>query len=151
MKFSVDNINWSSPEAYNAQKSWVLTAGEGTKKVYARFSDKAGNWSDSFFDTIILDTTAPHIDSITPADSAALYENSTVVISVAAGNTGPSLVEYQFSIDGVILQAWSGQSTYSWSTTAGKHTLKVEVKDTGGEDSRQSEVFVLRRPIAPPS
>jgi len=47
MQFSNDNVNWSAPVAYATRYPWTLTTGDGTKRVYARFSDKAGNWSDA--------------------------------------------------------------------------------------------------------
>jgi hypothetical protein len=61
MQFSNDNKTWSSPEAYAAGKSWSLPAGDGTKTVYVKFKDAAGNWSAAYSDTIILDTAKPAI------------------------------------------------------------------------------------------
>ena len=40
-------------------QGWPLTGGEGTKQVYARFKDYAGNISASAVDTIIVDQTPP--------------------------------------------------------------------------------------------
>lgn len=40
-------------------QGWPLTGGEGTKHVYARYRDYAGNISESAIDTIIVDQTAP--------------------------------------------------------------------------------------------
>ncbi len=45
MKFSNDNVNWSSPVTYSTSAAWTLTSGEGLKTVYVRFSDAAGNWT----------------------------------------------------------------------------------------------------------
>ncbi len=61
MKFSNDNINYSIPEAYAASKAWTLTPGDGTKTVYARFKDNAGNWSSAYSDTIVLDAIPPSL------------------------------------------------------------------------------------------
>lgn len=57
MKFSNDESSWSTPESYSTTKQWTLTSGNGTKTVYVKFKDAAGNWSDSINDTITLDTT----------------------------------------------------------------------------------------------
>jgi len=43
MQFSNDGTTWSGWESYNATKSWTLSAGDGTKTVYAQFKDNAGN------------------------------------------------------------------------------------------------------------
>ncbi|MFA6217599.1 MAG: SpvB/TcaC N-terminal domain-containing protein [Candidatus Omnitrophota bacterium] len=61
MQFLNDNSTWSTPEAYAASKAWTVSAGEGTKTVYVKYKDVAGNWSSGYSDTIILDTTAPGI------------------------------------------------------------------------------------------
>ena len=46
MKFSNDSINWSVKEEYKNQKKYVSVApGNGTKTIYVKFQDSAGNWS----------------------------------------------------------------------------------------------------------
>lgn len=59
MQFSDDNSSWSAAEAYTAGKSWALSSGDGSKTVYVKFKDGAGNWSQVYSDTITLDTTMP--------------------------------------------------------------------------------------------
>jgi hypothetical protein len=44
---------------YTSPIAWTLTAGEGTKTVYAQWRDSAGNWSAVDNDTITFDTSAP--------------------------------------------------------------------------------------------
>jgi hypothetical protein len=63
MCFSNDNLTWSSWEAFASTKSWTLEGGEGTKTVYAKFRDKAGNGTVSTFTDIIIydDILAPEI------------------------------------------------------------------------------------------
>jgi len=69
MQFSNDNLIWSAPEPYSSTTSWTLTSGQGIKKVYAKFGDYAGNWSETVLNTITLDpnirltpTTPPYYD-----------------------------------------------------------------------------------------
>jgi len=66
MMFSNDNLTWSLPEPYSSTTSWVLTSGQGSRTVYAGFSDYAGNWSDIVLSTIILDPEA-RLTRIMPA------------------------------------------------------------------------------------
>ena len=55
MRFSNDGKSWSSEVAYASTHQWTLTAGDGTKTVYANFRDAAGNWmSTPASDTITL-------------------------------------------------------------------------------------------------
>ena len=72
MKFSNDNLVYSTPQAYSAMASWILTVGDGTKTVYAKFSDGAGNWSAATTKTIMLDTLPPQVDFTAPLDGAVI-------------------------------------------------------------------------------
>jgi hypothetical protein len=54
MQFSNDNVTYSTPEEFAATKLWTLLPGDGTKTVYAKFGDPAGNWSIPYSDTIDL-------------------------------------------------------------------------------------------------
>ena len=72
MQCSNDNVTYSAAEAYATTKAWTLTSGDGTKTVYVKFKDTAGNWSGAFSDTITLDTTAPGITITSPVDGAVV-------------------------------------------------------------------------------
>lgn len=55
MMLSNDNEKWFGPKPFSPTKTWVLTPGEGTKTVYAKFCDAAGNWmAEPVTDTIEL-------------------------------------------------------------------------------------------------
>jgi hypothetical protein len=69
MSFSNDyGGTWSTAEAYASTKSWQLTAGQGLKNVWARFTDANGHWTDvyDFIDYV------PTYENITRDDIAAL-------------------------------------------------------------------------------
>ncbi len=66
-----DSEGWESP---SGTKEWVLTSGNGTKTVYYQIRNSLGSVSDTFSDTITLDTAEPIITptpgpSETPSDS----------------------------------------------------------------------------------
>jgi|GEM_PF-1726496 len=77
MQFSPNKIIWSRPEPYVATKNFRLSWGDGSKFVYARVKDVAGNWSQPFYDSIILDTIPPWCPVlytvVTPTSSS--YQN----------------------------------------------------------------------------
>ncbi len=50
---------WSTWQAFRSTKSWTLTSGQGTKRVYYQIKDKAGNTSVVVSDTIKYDSVAP--------------------------------------------------------------------------------------------
>jgi len=55
MCFSNEDKQWSSPKPFSLIKFWVLSAGEGEKTVYAKFSDATGNWmTQPVSDSIML-------------------------------------------------------------------------------------------------
>ncbi|MGE5599467.1 MAG: fibronectin type III domain-containing protein, partial [Bacteroidota bacterium] len=64
MSFSNDGRIWSADEPYQAVKSYTLPGGDGLKRIYARFRDRAGNYSDPVSDGIILDTKPPLITDV---------------------------------------------------------------------------------------
>ena len=72
MKFSPDGITFSSPEPYAISKGWTLSSGEGTKTVYVKFADAAGNWSQPASDAILLDTIPPVVTITSPQDGQTL-------------------------------------------------------------------------------
>ena len=90
MQFSNSGTFWSTPEPYAATKAWTLTSGAGTKTVYARFRDAAGNWSAPATDTIVLDTTAPTISAV----AASAITETTAVITWTTSEPATSQVEY---------------------------------------------------------
>jgi hypothetical protein len=72
MRFSNDNTTYSTAEPYATSKTWTMTAGDGTKTVYVKFADAAGNWSAAATDTIVLDTTPPTLSFTSPVDGAVI-------------------------------------------------------------------------------
>ncbi len=83
MQFSNDNVTYSTPEAYGTTKSWTLSPGYGTKTVYAKFKDAAGNWSTAYGDTIdlIMDSYAKSLLHMNGTDGSTTFTDS------AAGGT----------------------------------------------------------------
>lgn len=97
MKFSNDNTNWSTAEAYSTTKTWTLTSGDGVKTVYVKFSDNAGNWSLAYSDTITLDVTVP---STTSSGIDNAWHNSPVTVTLTATDTTSGINKTYYSIDG---------------------------------------------------
>ncbi|WP_028612129.1 S-layer homology domain-containing protein [Paenibacillus harenae] len=76
MEFSNDNLTWSTPlEDISATKQWDLTDNDGSKTVYLKLTDKAGNTAE-FSDTIELDTKAPVVTGVT--DGEITNEDKTI-------------------------------------------------------------------------
>ncbi|MDD5703718.1 MAG: SpvB/TcaC N-terminal domain-containing protein, partial [Dehalococcoidales bacterium] len=121
MQLSNDNLTWLAPEPYATTKSWNLTPGEGKKTVYAKYSDKSGNWSSPVSATIILDTTPPVIIITSP-------QNGVVVDN--------SLVQLQGAVDGVAFSE-------SRSLNSGENTLTKTATDLAGNTASVSITVYL--------
>jgi hypothetical protein len=72
MQFSNDNVTYAAPIAYATSAPWTLTSGDGSKTVWAKFKDTAGNESTPVSDAITLDTTSPTVTITSPQDGAVL-------------------------------------------------------------------------------
>lgn len=90
MRFSNTGTSFSPAEAYATTKAWTLSSGAGTKSVYVQFKDAAGNWSGSFNDSIVLDTTAPVISGVSPSN----ITGDAATISWTTDEPATSQVEY---------------------------------------------------------
>ena len=54
MRFRNENTTtWSAWQAYATKKSWALSAGAGTKRVYVQYKDRANNASAAASDSIV--------------------------------------------------------------------------------------------------
>ena len=90
MRFSNTGTSFSTAENYATSKAWTLSSGAGTKTVYVQFKDAAGNWSGSFTDTIVLDTTAPTITATT----ATNITTNSAQVAWTTNEAATSRVEY---------------------------------------------------------
>jgi hypothetical protein len=97
MQFSNDNVTWATAVTYATTKSWTLTSGDGTKTVYVKFKDTAGNWSIAYSDTIMRDATAP----VTTASSAGgSYNASQTVTLTCSDGTGSGCNKIYYTTNG---------------------------------------------------
>lgn len=145
MCFSNDNLSWNSWESFLSTKQWTLSGGDGAKTVYAKFEDNAGLTSQTYLDTIILDTTPP-TGSI-EINSGTQYTNSgTVTITLSLTDANSNVAEMRFSNDNSYWSDWQGFiTTKSWSLEGeeGVNTVYVQFKDNTGLTSTYSASIIL--------
>ena len=128
MQFSNDNVTYSSSETYATTRAWSLAAGDGTKTVYVKFKDTAGNWSTAFSNTILLDATAP-TTSVSPVGGT--YNSAQSVTLTCNGGTGSGCDKIYYTTDGTTPTISSSiySSPINISVTT---TLKFFAKDLAG-------------------
>jgi hypothetical protein len=151
MRFSNDNATWSSLEPYAATFPWTLTAGEGTKTVYAQFVNNVGLVSASVSDTILLDQTAP-TGTISINSGLAYTNNTSVTLTLAASDALSGVAQMQFSNNGSTFSApVAYAASYPWTlaTTDGTKTVYVRYIDTAGNTSGSFTDTIILDTTAP--
>ena len=150
---STDNSAWTNLQANlsSAGATAKEHALSGSYRYVRIYINKTSKTYPIIYEVKIYGVTGnapPVITSVSPQDGAIFNEAEDVIIATAVNNDA-SAVEYQFSVDGSIKKAWSPQNSYKWTAQFGQHAIKVEVKNSKGNDSKQIEVCVYRKPIPP--
>ena len=145
MQFSNDEANWSNLETYATNRTWTIsTSGNGSKTIYARFKDTAGNLSKSFTAAIILDTTPP-VGSIQINATTAYTTSRTVTLTLSCSDAN-QCITMEFNNDG---GAWSPpepfQTTKTWDLplVQGLRTVNVRFSDQSGLTGTASGTITL--------
>ena len=125
MRFSNDGVTWSAFQPYAAAATWTLSAGDGTKTVYAQFRDGSGNLSPAVGDAITLDSTGPRATKVRPR-SRAEGVNPGVTIRVVAdeGLTAGSVTRRTV----VLRQKGAGKLKAEVTYVAARHVIKLVPK-----------------------
>jgi hypothetical protein len=128
---------------YTTPIAWTLSAGDGTKTVYAQWRDSAGNWSAVDSDTITLDATAPTgTVQINGGAAETTTANVTLTLTTNDGTgTGTTqvLISNSSSFTGATPVPYA--ATKPWTLTAGNGTKTVYVKfiDAAGNVSAAAQ------------
>jgi len=108
----------SSSTTYNL----TLTTGDGTKTVYITFS--TGSETYTATKSIILDTTAPSLPSLTTPASGATATGDFTLVWSASSDAGVGLSGYQYFVSTTwtigtwIVKSWYVASTVTWVSIA---------------------------------
>jgi hypothetical protein len=162
MMLSYDGVNYLPPQPLQAQFDWTLSAGDGTKWIWVRVVNGVGLASASVAATVVLDTTAPTVQAVIPADGATVT-TSRPTISVQFSEP---IDESTWKNLGLVLQSASGgilpgASTYYPSIRTGTFTPSVDlvpgyvyfatvgdVRDLAGNRVTGAATWTFRRLLA---
>lgn len=149
MRFSNDGTNWTEEEDYSTSKEYTLPTGDGNKTVYVQFKtaitfpETFGAWSETYSDSIILDTVNPTIDTVTissnNANSSFAQVGDTVTLVFIASE---KIVDPVVTIAGQTVTAiettnntWSTQYIMQESDTQGPVAFSISgYKDIAGNN-----------------
>lgn len=147
MRFKNEGGQWSDWMPYSDRASWVLSIGDGTKKVYAEYRDEGHNVV-TMENTIVLNTGAPagefYVWGSAISGNRHLYVNSTLVTLCM---TISNVETMRFSNDGG--STWSGWTAYSdtreWNMGAGDgpRTINAEFKTNAGTTTPSTRTITV--------
>lgn len=152
-----ENADFSgcSWENYAAAKAWILSEGNGTKTIYAKFRDEWGYESDYDSTVVSLDTTVPISGSIS-ANHGPFTNSREIALTLSANSDLAPVVKVALSEDLSLTNAtyidFSARTTFQLSETEGSKTIYAKFIDAAGnESSIVSTAITLDRttPLAP--
>lgn len=161
MQFSNDGITYSTWEAFGTSKSWDLTnalyggtADEGTKTVYVKFNDNAGNVTTAVSDSIVLDTvnptnpSSPATGEASPSDPTPLttgnwYNHTTPKFTLSGASDATSGIDGYWvywgnsssgspTVDGSFQTGSTFNPTITSDNSGRTYYLRVRAKDEAG-------------------
>ena len=124
---------------YTTPITWTLSAGDGTKTVYAQWRDSAGNWSTPVSDTIELDATAPS-GTVVINGGDAETETSTVTLDLTRDDGAGSgvvsvLISNSADFAGATATAYADSKPWTLAAGGGTKTVYVKFVDAAGNIS----------------
>ena len=131
-------------QSYATSMTFQVSAGDGTKTIYAKFRDGAGNVSQIVDTTVILDTTVPTAPVLqnTPGRVAAAAPSLPIVI--ATKSTDNALKCYEAL--GGQYAAWTEVTdpiTFQLASADSWYVLQVRGKDRAGNTSAAASLRIF--------
>jgi|GEM_PF-3580818 len=151
MSFSTNGVSWMAPVAYAVSKAFALPAGDGVKRVYVKYYDKAGHVSATYSKTIILDTLPP-TGTIKINGGVQFIKQAAVTLNLAAADAGSGLSQMSFSTNGTTwttAEAYAVSRAWTFSSGDGNKTVYVKFLDKSGKWSTPGSVTVLLDTVIP--
>ena len=159
MSLSADGINWLPAVPLQDQIKWILTEGDGPKRVWARVTNGIGLISAPASVLLTLDTTGPGVAAVDPEVNVPV----TIARPSISVTFDEPVVASTWSNFGLVVQASSGgilpgEYVYYPSTLTGTFTPAVDlipgltyvvtlgdVRDAAGNRVRDAGSWALKR------
>ena len=146
----------SSTTNYSTTISYTLDGGDGVKTIYVWYKDDAGNVSDTYSDSITLDTTPPEINITSPTTNDT-YSTTISVVSVwgnASDATGGiSTVKWENNKGG----SGTASGTTNWSISNigllvdAENIITVTATDNAGNSASDAITVTYSEPTTEPT
>ena len=125
--------------AFQPYAAPFVVSAEGTTRITARATDRAGNLESSRPPALVMiDSSAPTVTIASPEPRDYPHSDS-VVVSFSAADSTSGLQSVSAALDGGAVQ--NSQSVLLLTQTLGAHTIEVFASDAAGNPVRQSVSF----------
>jgi len=140
-------------------KKWMLdgTGGDGSKTVYAKFKDRAGNISQVYSDDIILDTQPPEQGSVVINSNSKFTKDNQIILKIQAKDAAMVRIVSPGKSETFPYEVKEGQEhmEIKWSLDSAEGTKVVRVYFMDEAKNRtttviQDEIIFDRSGPAPP-
>jgi hypothetical protein len=121
-------------EPYSTSKSWTLTSGDGLKTVYFRIRlDSNSAPLQVQFGNIILDTTAPLLELMSPSINETGWGSSFFQVDWMATDAGSGVNHAEVSLDNGEWIDVGTKTTFNFTGLSnGTHVFAIRVVDNAG-------------------
>jgi len=139
---------------------WYTSASQaGTHSIEALVRDNhhnpEGDSSKSSSFTLNRPNESPEIINLASDKSSPQQTGSTVVWAVEARDGDGDAIQYQFSLDGNVVQDWSESASWIWTPgQAGAYTIAVSARDgehPQGTEPKSASFEIILPPNQPPA
>ncbi len=131
MRFSNDNVTWTSWEPYSTKKPWTLPVIDEIRTVQVQLADEAGLVSQ-YQDTILLDTTRP---SANAGPDRTVNEDVEVAFDASSSTDENGITSYAWTFTDVTLKTLNGRNVNYTFSTPGTYAITLRVLDAAGNSA----------------
>ena len=145
VRYSNDGVWDTEPwELPSPTKAWTLTSGDGARKVYFQIKDDAGLVSETYSDTIVLDTTSPTANAYAVSSSLIVW---IVDFDAAASSDNLAIASHEWSFgDGT---SEIGQEVQHIYADLGVYNVTLTVRDAASNIDTVSIWVTVLPPASP--
>jgi len=143
MAFSFDAESWENEEEFEDSKTVKVPPGDGSKIIYFKVTDKAGNTADFVNDSIILDSTAPQALSMEIVNSSKGSDSISIELKLTAMDFLSGVNSMSFSFDNKTWSSWEAfTQKKTFFLTDNERTIYYRVSDVVGNVATPTSLVI---------
>ena len=144
---------------WQSRNKWAWTATEGESQIEVQVRDGKHAEQDGFDDsksatfTLLPPNQKPAIINFSPDKQSPQEIGSTITWTVEFMDAEGDPLQFQFSLDGQVMQDWSESPVWSWTATkeqVGQHAIEAKVRDgkhnQDGDSSKSANFEIVLPP-----